>query len=140
MAAWGSLTAGKKSMYVRSYELGVLVLPTADAASTRTQADALILAQSAPSLTNPIKGTPWAGLEVPVPSHAGSKPIVVPLPYDFPPARYAWNSPMRGIRTPWTSDGPFARGELDRFGRDVGQAMDALHHNGGVCGEADALR
>ena len=134
-AAWGKCERNGAQLYIKSYELGVLLLPSllgasgatdssagASAAASADSAAASSSSSSSPSPAPSLYAPPRAG-DPPLPSGA----VVVPLPYSLPPTPYA------ATDEPWsTSNGQDAPAwahvaGADRHGRSIGQAHGGFY-------------
>jgi tyrosyl-DNA phosphodiesterase-1 len=116
-AAWGKCEKNGSQLYIKSYELGVLLLPSLLTASVDATAAAAVAA--------PVAGlyaAPRAGDLQP----EGS--VVVPLPYSLPPRPYT------STDVPWSwSDGQHAPAWVhtagaDRHHRVIGQDHGGMYH------------
>lgn len=109
-AAWGVLQKKGTQLMIRSYELGVLFLPSLT--GHHSQPDGGTFSCTAASTRDPIPGNIQF---VPFPSQEarGASVVQFCLPYQLPPKQYD------GGDTPWMADVPMAG--LDVFGRSWGQ-------------------
>lgn len=119
-AAWGKLEKGESQLYIKSYELGVLLTPSLLPAHQRDAGGGTA------SLWAPRAGGP--------PAPAGA--CVVPLPYSLPPVPYAaadiiWST-SDGNHLPHTQ----ANARADRHGRVPGQGRSGGYYGEGAIGRA----
>eukprot|EP00850_Spirogloea_muscicola_P001449 SM000005S17246 [mRNA] locus=s5:995817:999986:+ [translate_table: standard] len=124
-AAWGALQKNNKQLMVRSYELGVLFLPSLLAKAGSRTATYAVNPEPVPGLSFPVKSSSAvqdvdnaASVDVELQTRdwkadragGGSHEIVIPLPYALPPATYSTSD------TPWAWDrvyrAPDAHGRL----------------------------
>eukprot|EP00850_Spirogloea_muscicola_P007898 SM000041S15457 [mRNA] locus=s41:198777:203037:+ [translate_table: standard] len=112
-AAWGALQKNNKQLMVRSYELGVLFLPSLLAKARSRRSTYAYNPDAVPGLSFPVKSSSGlqdvdnaASVDVELQTRdwkadragGGSHEIVIPLPYALPPATYSTND------KPWAWD------------------------------------
>eukprot|EP00850_Spirogloea_muscicola_P009649 SM000054S18135 [mRNA] locus=s54:592783:596977:+ [translate_table: standard] len=109
-AAWGALQKNNKQLMVRSYELGVLFLPSLLAKARSRRSTYAYNPDAVPGLSFPVESSSGvqdvdtaASVDVELRARdwktdragGGSHEIVIPLPYALPPATYSTNGEHR---------------------------------------------